>query len=470
MAAASSSSSLSKFYQIEKLQGSNYLPWSLRIKMILEKSGNWGIIDGSERDPAKQPVAPGAQAPTDAEKAAWKKKDLDARTEIILHLGDRQLQLVRTLETAQEMWDLLKTQYQQTNVVSRVLLHKTLNDIQMAAYPTTEAFLEAWQSADDNLLIAGLNLSEEVQVNILLAALPDTWQSFVSQHSNTPNLKLTTLLANIRQEDQIRHRGRPQPAPSTTSPNIPFAMLAGGSRSLSRFRPRQFNSRQSQLLLQPNSYTRSFSSRQSRQPFMQSSYTPRFRNNQGASTSTNITPICNFCHRRGHTERQCRTKRRQLRSSNSRMNANLAYGADDLTEDVTTMHLYAAIAASSSQADDWYLDTGATHHMTGTQSWLHDCHPVSSSFEVRLGDDFLYKAASKGSLHLRLPNGSTTIVPDIYYVPGLTTNLLSVNELTRHGTSVEFQHNYCVIKTPCTSGVPTHLICSKQGMLYPLGL
>ncbi|KAI5059568.1 hypothetical protein GOP47_0025887 [Adiantum capillus-veneris] len=101
------------------------------------------------------------------------------------------------------MWTFLKTQYQQTNVVSHVLLHKQLNEIQMVSFPTTKAFLEAWQAANDNLLIAGLTLPEEVQVNVLLNALPDSWQSFVSQHSNTPNLKLTTLLTNIRQEDQI---------------------------------------------------------------------------------------------------------------------------------------------------------------------------------------------------------------------------------------------------------------------------
>ncbi|MCO5594007.1 hypothetical protein L7F22_048026 [Adiantum nelumboides] len=207
MAAASTSSTVSKFYQIEKLQGSNYLPWSLRIKMVLEKAGNWGVTNGAEPDPAQQPVAAGAAPPTADEIAAWKKKDLEARTEIVLHLGDRQLQLVRTLETAEEMWTFLKTQYQQTNVVSRVLLHKQLNEIQMASYATTEAFLEAWQATNDNLLIAGLTLPEEVQVNVLLNALPDSWQSCVSQHSNTPNLKLTTLLANIRQEDQIQSGG-----------------------------------------------------------------------------------------------------------------------------------------------------------------------------------------------------------------------------------------------------------------------
>lgn len=126
--------------------------------MLLEKAGNWGITDGSEPDPAKQPVPAGAQASTDAEKDAWKKKDLEARTEIIMHLGDRQLQLVRTLEISQGMWILLQSQYQQTNVVSRVLLHKQLNEIQMVTYHTTEAFLEAWKSANDNLQIAGQRL------------------------------------------------------------------------------------------------------------------------------------------------------------------------------------------------------------------------------------------------------------------------------------------------------------------------
>lgn len=388
--------------------------------MVLEKAGNWGVTNGTEPDPAKQPVAASATPPTADEIAAWKKKDLEARTEIILHLGDRQLQFVRTLETAEEMWTFLKTQYQQTNVVSRVLLHKQLNEIQMASYATTEAFLEAWQAANDNLLIAGLILPEEVQVNVLLNALPDSWQSFVSQHSNTPNLMLTTLLANIRQEDQIRNRRTNAlltSSSSTASSTTPIAMLAGGSRPISRFRLRQFPSRQSQLLSQSGSNSRHSSSRQSRPFFMQTPYTPRFRNNLRFSSSTPTTPTCNFCHRRGHTDCQCRTKRRQLRNlSNSRMNANLAYGVDDLSDDVTTMHLYAAIATSTPDADVWYLDYGATHHMSGTHSWLHNYQPVSSLFEVRLGDDSLYRAAGKGSLPLRLPTGLLLFTTSIMFL------------------------------------------------------
>ncbi|KAI5064141.1 hypothetical protein GOP47_0021221 [Adiantum capillus-veneris] len=100
----------SKYYQIEKLNGTNYLPWSLRLQMLLEKAGNLGVVDGSEPNPATAPLPAGQVAANQADVDAWKKKDLEARTEIILHLGDKQLQLVRQSKTAHEMWDLLRSQ------------------------------------------------------------------------------------------------------------------------------------------------------------------------------------------------------------------------------------------------------------------------------------------------------------------------------------------------------------------------
>ncbi|MCO5573253.1 hypothetical protein L7F22_027022 [Adiantum nelumboides] len=200
--AAASTSSFAKYYQIEKLNGTNYLPWSLRLQMVLEKSGNLGVVDGTEPNPTNVPAgqAPAAEAKIDA----WNKKDLEARTEIILHLGNKQLQLVRQTKTAREMWNLLKQQYQRTNVVSRVLLHKQLNELSMKSFPNTDSFLDAWKKANDDLLIAGLVLPEENQVNILLAALPNDWQSFITTPSNNAALTVNELTALICQEDLLR--------------------------------------------------------------------------------------------------------------------------------------------------------------------------------------------------------------------------------------------------------------------------
>lgn len=151
--------------------------------MLLEKAGNWGVVSGSEPNPTTLPVASGAQPPTQDVIDAWLKKDFEARTELVLHMGDRQVQLVRQLNTSKEMWDSLQQQYQQTNVVSRVLLHRKLNEVHHKNYNSTEAFLDAWQQTNDNLMISGLILPREIQVTILLAALPDSWQSFISTQS-----------------------------------------------------------------------------------------------------------------------------------------------------------------------------------------------------------------------------------------------------------------------------------------------
>ncbi|KAI5071812.1 hypothetical protein GOP47_0014063 [Adiantum capillus-veneris] len=188
--AASSSTSYSKYYQIEKLNGTNYLPWSLRLQMVLEKAGNLVVTDGSEPNPSNVAVPAGQAPASQADIDSWKKKDLDAHTEIILHLGDKQLQLVRQTKTAHEMWNLLQQQYQRTNVVSRVLLHKQLNELTMKYFKTTDAFLDAWQKASDDLLIAGLQLPEEIQVTTLLPALPEEWQSFITTHSNNVALAM----------------------------------------------------------------------------------------------------------------------------------------------------------------------------------------------------------------------------------------------------------------------------------------
>ncbi|MCO5601029.1 hypothetical protein L7F22_055146 [Adiantum nelumboides] len=149
----------------------------------------------------------------------------------MLLLEDQQLQLVRQANVANELWQLLKQQYQRTNVVSSVLLHKKLNEIAMSSYPTTEAFLNAWQKANDDLLIAGLTLPQEIQVTTLLAALPDTWRPFITTHSNNATLIVNELAALIHQEDQLRGNTDP---PITTNARLNMAMAAGGIRFRAR--------------------------------------------------------------------------------------------------------------------------------------------------------------------------------------------------------------------------------------------
>ena len=91
---ASSSSLAPRAYQIERLNNANYATWSIKIEMLLTRSELWGVVDGSEPKPGT----------TNADAlAAWQLKDSKARSDIMLHCGERQLLWLKTLKTSTEV-------------------------------------------------------------------------------------------------------------------------------------------------------------------------------------------------------------------------------------------------------------------------------------------------------------------------------------------------------------------------------
>ncbi|MCI15552.1 hypothetical protein A2U01_0036690, partial [Trifolium medium] len=90
----------------------------------------------------------------------------------------------------------------------------------------------------------------------------------------------------------------------------------------------------------------------------------------------------------------------------------------------------------------WYLDSGCSNHMVGNQEWFFDFDPTYRD-SVRLGNDARMSVMGKGNVKL-LINGKTHVVTNVYYLPGLNTNLLSVGQL-QEGTDVGllFKNNAC---------------------------
>lgn len=185
---------------------------------------------------------------------------------------------------------------------------------------------------------------------------------------------------------------------------------------------------------------------------------------------------CRYCHRNGHFERECRTKQRDL-GTNTRPRghariANIEATPDDEKESSSNLQLFAATIGMKPQPadDEWYFDTGATHHMTFNKQWLSNYKTLVQSLEVRLVDDSIRYARGFGSLTIQLPDGHTTKIEKVYYVPGLTKNLLSVRAATRNGSTIEFHHDHCVFKLTLDSRQQIRVTCHQRGCLYPLGI
>lgn len=104
--------------------------------------------------------------------------------------------------------------------------------------------------------------------------------------------------------------------------------------------------------------------------------------------------------------------------------------------------------------------------MTPHSAWLHNYTALSTPLKVYLGDDNTQHATGYGNVDIILPNGTHTIVTHVYYVPGITKNIISVSELTILGMHVTFTHDGCHLQAADSTDVQ---FCPKEDRLYPFG-
>ena len=242
----------------ERLSTTNYRTWVVQMEMILIRNDRLEYVDGTTSCPLPMiPTgSPAGTAPTNAaDISTWKKHDAKARADLILCLGPRQIQLVRSCKTSKEIWDTLKSIYEQSDMVSQVAAHTKLMTTRLGENEPVMPFLEEWQSLLDQASIAGLTFNDSQCVTMLLSLLPPTWRAFVTTQSNTSNLTLSQLISKILQEDTMRNISS-----SSSTPAV-VAMYAGKSKS--KF--------------------------------------PR----QPQTSETRKLPKCNYCDKQGHLARHC---------------------------------------------------------------------------------------------------------------------------------------------------------------------
>jgi hypothetical protein len=80
----------------------------------------------------------------------------------------------------------------------------------------------------------------------------------------------------------------------------------------------------------------------------------------------------------------------------------------------------------------WYLDTGASNHMTGRSDKFTELDR-SVKGRVRFGDGSAVEIVGRGSVLLQCHTGEHRILTNVYYIPRLKNNIISLGQLDENG-------------------------------------
>ncbi|KAH9763606.1 retrovirus-related pol polyprotein from transposon RE1 [Citrus sinensis] len=149
-------------------------------------------------------------------------------------------------------------------------------------------------------------------------------------------------------------------------------------------------------------------------------------------------PTCQICLRPGHTANVCWKLEDFMASGAYRPPPNRGQKA-------------AYLANMDAPADtNWYLDSGATHHLTNDVSNMHMAEPFAGTSKLVIGNGVGLCITHTGCAVLRMQrsvNDFELKLNNIILVPKITKNLISISKLTRdNDVVIEFTNDFCFVK------------------------
>jgi hypothetical protein len=136
---------------------------------------------------------------------------------------------------------------------------------------------------------------------------------------------------------------------------------------------------------------------------------------------------------------------------------------NEMEEDVCT-----ACFSSTRTSDVWYIDSGASSHMTGHKHYFNSLSEKEFGFEILLGDDYAYHPKGFETIKFEWESSKPLHLSGVLYVPELKKNLVSVSALEEKGYQVSFKDRRAYIKPRGLSEGFEQVIGVRKDKLYKL--
>lgn len=340
------------------------------------------VRDGNWKfvNPGTPPVV--NESSSNTEKAAlevWIEGDSRAKATIALCTEDSQHNLIMGARSAKDSWDRLQRYHHKATLTSKVSLLKKICSKNFLVGDSMEQHIFEMEELFRKLENAGQVLLEPLKVAMILRGLPEEFDT------------LAITLENRSDED------------------LTLEMVRG---KLLDFVSRSDASESQNKALRVKSYQKPI-------------------------------PVCFKCHKKGHIQRDCWSKDKELEESDEKSTKNQKAS---VAKQEYPMEFALGVGATCDN-EDWLVDSGATSHMTPNKD-LFDKLDESHKSNVGLGNGETEKVEGIGNVKITV-NGPTGLVQlnvqRVLFVPDLANNLLSVSKIIKAKNEIEFDEKGCTI-------------------------
>ena len=382
-----------KFVQpsIPKFDG-HYDYWSMMMENFLRSKEMWNLVD--EGIP---PAAIGTSSASEAQRKTveeTKLKDLKVKNFLFQAIDREILETILDKGTSKAIWDSMKRKYQGSTKVKRAQLQALRREFELLVMKEGEkvdTFLGRTLTLVNKMKSNGETMEQSMVVSKILRSL---------------TIKFNYVVCSIEESNDL----------STLS----IDELHG---SLLVHEQRMQGYQEEEHVLKVVDDDRSNRGR-GRGMFRGGRGRGRWRQ------PTNKAVIeCFKCHKLGHFQYECPDWEKK---------ANYA----ELEEEELFLMSYAGIHQEKKE-EIWFLDSGCSNHMTGNKEWFSE---LEENFNrtVKLGNDTRMAVVAKGSIKVQI-NGIIQVISDVYYIPELKNNLLSIGQLQEKGLTILIQDGTCKV-------------------------
>lgn len=382
---------------IPKFDG-HYHHWAMLMENFLRSKEYWHLVDIGIPT-----VAEGVQQ-TEAQRKSieeQKLKDLKVKNYLFQAIDRTIMETILDKGSSKSIWDSMKKKYQGTSKVKRAqlqALRREFEVLEMKEGEKVDEYFARTLTIVNKMKVYGENMTQVMIVEKILRSMTsrfDYVMCSIEESNNLDELTVDELQSSLLVHEQRMniHSGdtRDEQALKVSHEEQNGGRGRGRGSGWGRGRGR------------------------------------------GRQSSNKATVECFKCHKLGHFKYECPTWKES---------AN--YVEIDEEEEMLLMSFVEV--NNSKQEEMWFLDSGCSNHMCGNRQWF-SCIDEAFRHSVKLDNDSKMEVMGKGNIQLEI-NGAIQVVTDIFYVPDLKNNLLSVGQLQERGLSLLIQNGKCKLHHP----------------------